>query len=191
MKKFLISLALTAAAAVPVQASTVFSDNFDSNTLATNSVPAGWTVTAGTVDVIGAPAFFDLVPGNGRYIDLDGSTNDAGLLSMSFSSLAAGTYTLTFDLAGSHRGTAESVTVSFGGTSQLYALASNDGFTTFSLTAMPVAGNLTLSFQNAGGDNVGALLDNVKITAVPEPESGAMLLAGLAALGAVARRRRV
>jgi hypothetical protein len=41
---------------------------------------------------------------------------------------------------------------------------------------------------NAGGDNFGALLDNVSVSAIPEPESYAMLLAGLSLIGFMARR---
>jgi len=53
---------------------------------------------------------------------------------------------------------------------------------------------LTLSFQDMSFDNVGALLDRVKITTqvsqVPEPASGALLLAGLGTIGFAARRRK-
>jgi hypothetical protein len=41
-----------------------------------------------------------------------------------------------------------------------------------------------------GGDNVGALLDNVSVSAVPEPEIYAMLLAGLGLMGVMSRRRK-
>ena len=44
--------------------------------------------------------------------------------------------------------------------------------------------------QNRGGDNVGALLDNVTVTAVPEPESYAMIMAGLGLMGFIVRRRK-
>ena len=38
-------------------------------------------------------------------------------------------------------------------------------------------------------DSLGGSLDNVSVTAVPEPESYALMLAGLGLMGAVARRR--
>lgn len=49
----------------------------------------------------------------------------------------------------------------------------------------------TLSFS-AGGleDSYGGSLDNVSVTAVPEPETYALMLAGLGLVGAMARRRR-
>ncbi len=40
---------------------------------------ANWDVLDGFVDLIGN-GFFDLLPGNGLYVDLDGSTGDAGKL---------------------------------------------------------------------------------------------------------------
>lgn len=52
------------------------------------------------------------------------------------------------------------------------------------------AGELSLSFQNAGGDNVGTILDDVNIRSViPEPASWALLIAGFGMVGAAARRR--
>ena len=50
----------------------------------------------------------------------------------------------------------------------------------------------TLTFRAAGAsDSFGGSLDNVSLTAaVPEPETYAMLLAGLALMGTVARRRK-
>lgn len=51
-------------------------------------------------------------------------------------------------------------------------------------------GLTTLSFS-AGGkqDSYGGSLDNVVVTAVPEPETYALMLAGLGIVGAIARRR--
>ena len=68
----------SAAQAVPV-----FADSFDANVLGLNAVPTGWSVSDGTVDIIGnnfSGTSFDLLPGHGAYIDLDGSTANSGLL---------------------------------------------------------------------------------------------------------------
>lgn len=52
-------------------------------------------------------------------------------------------------------------------------------------------GATALTFFAAGAsDSVGGSLDNVSVTAVPEPESYAMMLAGLALMGTIARRRK-
>lgn len=198
-RKHLIALLAGLAWAGAAPAATVFTDNFDGNTLGLNATPAGWTVTGGTVDIIGSTgsgSLFDLLPGNGAYIDLDGSTGASGLLSVSLGLTAGVEYTATFNLAGSQRGSAETGTVSFGGASLDYALASSDPFAAFTLSFTPGAsGTFDLSFQNAGGDNLGALLDNVSVTSnggvtpIPEPETYALMLAGLALVGCAARRR--
>ena len=51
------------------------------------------------------------------------------------------------------------------------------------------AGAYTLTFGNLPANN-GFRLDDVSISAVPEPETYALLLSGLAALGLLAKRRR-
>ena len=53
----------TAAQAVPL-----FNDTFDSEALGLNQALDNWTVSDGTIDVIG-PGFFDLHPGNGNYLE--------------------------------------------------------------------------------------------------------------------------
>lgn len=51
-------------------------------------------------------------------------------------------------------------------------------------------GDYGLTFSAAGlADSYGGSLDNVSVTAVPEPQTYAMLLAGLGLMGAIARRR--
>lgn len=52
-------------------------------------------------------------------------------------------------------------------------------------------GNNTLQFSAAGkADGIGGNFGNVAVAAVPEPETYAMMLAGLGLVGAVARRRK-
>lgn len=61
-------------------------------------------------------------------------------------------------------------------------------------TTVQVFGPTPLIFYAAGrSDSVGGSLDNVSVsvaTSVPEPESYAMMLAGLGLMGAIARRRK-
>lgn len=197
MKKALVIATLAALSAASSQAATVFSDDFEGNAYGLNVAPSGWTVTNGTVDIIG-PLFFNLCgAGNGKCIDLDGSSSDAGILSKSLNLTAGVQYTASFDLAGNQRGGSTdtgTVAFGFGGTNLNYSLTSAQAFSTYQLVFTPsTSGVYTLSFANAGGDNVGALLDNVavinELSAVPEPETFAMLLAGLGLMGAVVRRK--
>ncbi|MBK9348103.1 MAG: FxDxF family PEP-CTERM protein [Burkholderiales bacterium] len=54
-----------------------------------------------------------------------------------------------------------------------------------------LTGATDLVFSAVGAStSYGGSLDNVSVTAVPEPETYAMLLAGLGVMGAVARRRK-
>lgn len=171
------------------QAVTIFSDDFNADTVGLNktSFLGGWTVTDGTVDLV------DFVVG--RVIDLDGSSGDAGLFSKSLSLTAGVQYTASFALAGSQRGSSETALVSFGGSSDSFTLASSDGLGLRSLLFTPtVSGDYALSFANEGGDNVGLLLDDVTVTstvaAIPEPQTYALLLAGLGLVGLARRAYR-
>jgi len=191
-KKFLLAAAIFGTSAA--QAAPLFSDDFDTDTLGLNAIAfnGGWSVSGGTVDIIGAPGPFDLLPGNGHYIDLDGSTGKAGIFANSLDVSNGVTYTLSFDLAGNQRGAGtDTVVVNFGSGSQTFTRAATDGFQTYMLSYTATGtGKVGFSFIDQGADNQGALLDRVSVTAVPEPETYGMLLGGLALLGVVARRRR-
>jgi len=190
--KTLCAVAVCGALSAPAQSAVIFSDNFDSYPATTNATDFGgnWTVTNGTVDVIGN-GFFDFYPGNGLYIDLDGSTNDPGDFTSKALSVNAGTYTLAFALSGSTLGDSNTVDVSFGGYSETFTLVSNSPITTYTRTVNFASNSLaSVVFKNGGSDNMGALLFNVTVTSVPEAETAAMMLAGLGIMGSIVRRRK-
>ena len=194
IRKFAAAAALLGASLSSHAAVTIFSDNFDADKTTNNatSFVHGWTVTNGTVDVDGTGFVHNEMPGNGHYVDLDGSTKRAGVLSNSFTAGAGGVYTLSFDLAGNQRNWgSDTVEVIFGNTRQSYVIGQSDPITTRTLSFAPTSSGIySFSFHNLGGDNRGAFLHQVTISAVPETDTYAMLLAGLACMGLVARRRQ-
>lgn len=81
------------AAARPV----LLEDNFNHETGQPHTVLNNWTVSNGTIDVIGRGLCCDVYPGHGRYVDLDGSTNNAGRIETAQLTLTPGkTYKIRF-----------------------------------------------------------------------------------------------
>ena len=125
-----------------------------------------WNVTRGSVDLFGN-GFNDFLPGNGLYLDLDGSTSAAGRLESKASfDLTPGTYQLQFNIAGSQRFDSNTVTVSLGTAfSEAFTFTSATPRTTVTRTITVAAGqSARLVFDHAGGDNSGLLLTSVKLT---------------------------
>jgi hypothetical protein len=67
----------------------------------------------------------------------------------------------------------------------------NAGYTLYSLEflATETFAGVSIFFDAAGGDNVGPMLDNVTLTAVPLPAAAWLLLSGLVGFAALGRRR--
>ncbi|XZF62279.1 MAG: Calx-beta domain-containing protein [Gloeotrichia echinulata DVL01] len=128
---------------------------------------ANWTVSDGSVDLIGS-GYFDLLPGNGFYLDLDGSTSNAGRLESktTFNFNAGDKVTLNFSLAGSQRGDTNSVTVSLGNLfSETFTLNTSQPLNQFTRTfTVTSPASAKLIFDHVGGDNFGLLLDNVELS---------------------------
>ena len=207
MKSIFVAAGVVAAvlAAQAAQAKVVLSDTFNSDAQALNwsgnstfsslPGPVGEGPGLASVDLIGA-GFFDFYPGNGNYVDLDGTTGwgnlpYAGML-QSNASFGAGTYTVSFDLGGNSRGAAAQTTDVYLGSTLVASLtlASASPLTLYTFTATTAGG--ALAFDEIGpSDQQGNILDNVTLNSVPEPASWAMMLLGVGAIGAALRKSRL
>ncbi len=147
-----------------------------------------WTVT-GSVDLIrGAFGAIDNFS-----IDLSGSS--AGAISRSFMTTLGTTYDLTFDLFRNGTGSPFAINLSNTVTpifslpgpfvAGIPSVASGRGLS----TAFIGTGSLmTLTFGGGAG-NAGPTIDNIVLTAVPEPGPMTLILSGLCVVGFLARRR--
>jgi hypothetical protein len=159
---------------------TVFHDNFDSENNGRGQLNHRgfklWYVGPGEVDLIGN-GFMDYQPGNGLYVELDGSKSvwskgvpRAGTLrSKNTIHLPPGKYTLEFALAGHPGQGPNTVKVQLTGLYQesftKQAQAPRTGFQTISRAInVAKATDCRLIFEHQGGDWQGLLLDNVKLT---------------------------
>jgi len=213
--------ALMAMAAHSAQAVVLLSDNFDAEPVGAGGATlnynhfANFFVADGTVDLIGTPNPYGLV-GSGNFVDLDGSTGDAGFLETidQYNFDAGDTVTLTFLGSGNQRGGTDNLfggfrfftpvtfsNVSFTGFTSVSQpaglllgvadLASTSPYTTYSISfTAGTAGTISALLGTGGGDNVGPLVDNVTLAAIPEPASWSLMILGFAVGGAMLRTRR-
>jgi hypothetical protein len=201
-KTFLASLALAGffAFAPPAAAAFLLQDDFNGenggSSLLNYNALSNWTVSKGTIDLIGNGSW-DFYPGNGLYLDMDGTGIDSGgITSRTNFALGTGTYTLSFMLGGSQRwdGT-NTVRVALGSVfSEDFTLASNAMLQTFTRTIIVgTAGLGRLSFTQLNArDNMGLILDNVSLASnggadVSEPAT-LLLIAGALFIFAGLRR---
>ena len=145
-----------------------------------------WTTTP-TLDYIVTNAFGNLCRSTGACVDLDGSTNNSGILA-SVQVFAAGTYELAFELFGNSRGGSDDqVTITLG--NQVLVLSNIASADDVSQTWTFTTTGGVLSFENTGGDNIGAVLSSATLSAVPVPAAGFLLVGALGGLAALRRRK--
>jgi choice-of-anchor C domain-containing protein len=157
----------------------------------------GWTVTAGSIDIIGLPGW---TPSEGtRSIDLDGLS--AGTLAQTFDTSPGLTYSVAFDLAANFYAGQIIKTLMVGapGFTQTYTFSStgrtavNMGWQTNTFQFVAAGSSSTLSFASLDVSNsaFGPALDNVRVNAVGAavPESSTWLIVGLGLSGILVWRR--
>lgn len=154
---------------------------------ASSSAIGNWTVGGTSVDVIrGAYGAI-----NGNSIDMLG-TPGPGSLSQGFATVAGHNYLVSFDLsANGVGGDSKALTVNVGAAPAYNYVGNMNNHVTESFSYHATTTGLTqLTFTSAASGYSGAVIDNVSVTAaVPEPETYAMLLAGLGMVGFIARRK--
>lgn len=166
-----------------------------------STVITGWTVTTGSLSWISTPNPFSVVPSDGiKLLDLTDYRDAppyAGVTQDIATSVGA-QYRLSFDLGSSDLyGRPVSIGASAGSAASVFSsslLASgNIVWERQTLDFTALSSTTTVSLTGLVGRNfIG--LDNADVTflaaAVPEPATYALMLFGLGAVGAVARRRR-
>ena len=194
-------------------AAPLFSENFDGENGGSFALDyetfAQWDLDDPAVDLIGN-GDYDWYPGHGLYVDMDGSKLDSGKITSIPILAAPGQYSLRFALAGCYwepdiygHEDLDMVTVRVSATGaaaaaaaallvdETYILPWHQGFTAYSVDFSVPAGSslLRVSFEGYGGDNLGILLDDVAVGAIPAP--GAVLLGsiGVGLVGWLRRRR--
>jgi hypothetical protein len=181
------------------------------HTPAPGSLSAAWSFSAAPVLQIGTDYTEGIIPAGGplRFqaaqgsysVDLTGSGNQGFASVYQVVNLAPGDYRLTFDL-----GNVDSGDTRYPLAAGVEVFLNNGSFGTFANTAntqglvnwatqtvdftVLTGGNTEFRFTSTVpvGDNYSGL-DNVSVTAVPEPHEWAMMLVGLGLVGWVARRR--
>jgi hypothetical protein len=167
---------------------------------------AGWTVSSGPSVEVRDALVGNAEDGN-NFVELD-STSNSGI-SQVLATVAGQTYTLSFyysnraqdngynnEFAGGVvPASTQGLTYDVGGgavaVAALPANTTTDNQWAHYTTTFTASGPTTLTFDATGtSDSLGSSLDNIEVSAVPEPAPLALMGAGLLVVAGIARRRR-
>lgn len=166
------------------------------STYGTGSSFGGWTVTSGSVDLIGS-LLQSPVAGGGS-VDMDGSS--PGAISQTFS-IPSGWYELSFSLSGNYPGSGnypsnnpiKTLDVNVGGSDEIFTYdtskekntATSMNYITESLAFYVDGGSTTLTFTSLDASNSvwGPVIGNVSVSPVPVPAPATLSLLGTAMVG--------
>ncbi|MEO5492397.1 MAG: choice-of-anchor C family protein [Sphingomonas sp.] len=201
MKKLILVLAALALPAV-AHAGPFINGSFEAGTnpgvftplTAGSTAITGWTVGGDSVDYIGS--YWNAQSGS-RSVDLSG--NAPGSIFQTFDTVLGQIYNVTFFLGANGDGPPPFKTVGVTATGNAtgnYSVATTafppnvTNWSPFNYVFTATGTSTTLTFASTGTTAFGAALDNVNVTAVPEPATWALMILGFGAVGGVMRRRR-
>lgn len=199
MKSLITALALIAAPAITLaaQPNLLVNGSFEDSVIANGKWNVfaninGWTGTGAGIEVRNNIVGSALDGKN--FVELDSYSN-SGMFQTVGTSVGS-SYNFSFSFA-NREGTAAATngldwTVDGGKTWNAAPTLNSSKWADFSTSFIASSASTVIGFRATGtNDALGTSLDKVSLTtAVPEPESYALMLAGLAAVGFVARRRK-
>ncbi len=199
MKKFLavmLFLAAGAASAGPIELIT--NGSFEQNRIGANSWTIksaldGWNIGSKGVEVRNNVA--GTAQNGNNFLELDSTANS--WISQTIDTVAGGKYDLSFYYSPRQNTAAATNGIDVLWNGNLLKHVEQDNFTSktnwfkIELSMFAVGSLSNLSFQASGiSDSIGGSLDNVSLSAVPEPATIASMLLGLGLMGFTLRRRK-
>lgn len=192
----MLFLAAGAASAGPIELIT--NGSFEQNRIGANSWTIksaldGWNIGSKGVEVRNNVA--GTAQNGNNFLELDSTANS--WISQTINTVAGGKYDLSFYYSPRQNTAAATNGIDVLWNGNLLKHVEQDNFTSktnwfkIELSMFAVGSLSNLSFQASGiSDSIGGSLDNVSLSAVPEPATIASMLLGLGLMGFTLRRRK-